>query len=56
MEDLKHQKEFTQVKEMQQKGKMMIEIREEKEKIEKMKLEENTKLKKLSQAELQATS
>ena len=41
---------------MQQKGKIMIEIREEKEKIERMKLEENNKLKKLSQAELQATS
>jgi hypothetical protein len=33
MEDLRHEKEFSQVKDMQQRGKMMIEIREEKEKI-----------------------
>jgi hypothetical protein len=56
MEDLKRDKEFTQLKDMQQKGKMMIEIREEKEKLNKLKHEENTKLQRLSQAELQATS
>ena len=33
IEDMKHQSEFSQVKDMQQKGKMMMEIREEKDKI-----------------------
>ena len=33
IEDMKQQSEFSQVKDMQQKGKMMMEIREEKDKI-----------------------
>ncbi len=43
------------MKDMQQRGKLLIELREEKQKMEYMKVQENSKCQQLSQTELQAT-
>lgn len=47
---MKHEREFSEVKDMQQKGRLMIEIREEKERVERKREEEKGKVEMLSKA------